>query len=53
LSAVGSVKRDTRAVAALKVAARHAVIADQALKPQEDLALARIARALGIDPEDL
>jgi tellurite resistance protein len=53
LSAVGSVKRDMRAVEAVKVAARHAVIADQVLKPQEDLALARVARALGVDPEDL
>ncbi|NWG92576.1 MAG: tellurite resistance TerB family protein [Parvularculaceae bacterium] len=53
LRAVESVKRDKRAVEAVKVAARHAVIADQALKPQEDLALARLARALGVDPKDL
>jgi tellurite resistance protein len=37
----------------VKVAARHAIIADQLLKPQEELVLARIARALGVDPDDL
>ncbi len=50
LTAVASVKRDPRLVAAVKVAARQAVIADQKLKPQEELVLARIARALGVDP---
>lgn len=53
LAAVATVKDDVRAADAVKVAARHAVVADQHLKPQEDLALARIARALGIEPGDL
>ncbi len=53
LNAVTSVKSNYRAVAAIKVAARQAVIADQAIKPQEDLVLARIARALGLKAEDL
>lgn len=53
LGAVGAVKRDKGAVEAVKVAARQAVIADQLLKPQEDLVLVRIARALGVEPDDL
>ncbi|MFZ5617866.1 MAG: hypothetical protein ACOZAA_11170 [Pseudomonadota bacterium] len=53
LNAVAAVKRDGKVVEAVKVSARHAVIADQRLKPQEDVALGRIARALGIEPEDL
>lgn len=50
LSAVAAVKRDPHFVAAVKVAARQAVIADQKLKPQEEVVLGRIARALGVDP---
>lgn len=53
LSAVASIKRDSKVVEAVKVSARHAVIADQRLKPQEEVALGRIARALGIEPEVL
>lgn len=53
LGAIASVRNNRRAVEAIKVSARHAVIADQKIKPQEDVALARIARALGLDPEDL
>lgn len=53
LSAVRATRRNARAVEAVKVAARHAIIADQRLKPQEDLALARLAGALGIDADEL
>lgn len=53
LTAIGAVKRSGRSSEAVKVAARHAIIADQLLKPQEELVLARIARALGVDPDDL
>lgn len=53
LGAISAVKSNEETVAAIKVAARHAVIADQAIKPQEDLVLARIARALDIKAEDL
>lgn len=50
LSAVASIKREPKAVEAVKVAARHAVIADQAIKPQEETVMGRLARALGVDP---
>ena len=53
LGAVSSVKADKAEVSAIKVAARQAVIADQSIKPQEDLVLARIARALGIGADEL
>jgi tellurite resistance protein len=53
VGAIAAVKNDARAVEAVKLAARHAVVADQRLKPQEDLALARIACALGIAADDL
>lgn len=53
LAAIDAVRAEPAAVEAVKMAARHAVIADQKLKAQEDLVLTRIARALGIPPEDL
>ncbi len=53
LSAISAIRDDPQAVAAVKVAARQAIIADQILKPQEDLVLARIAGALGLDPDAL
>lgn len=53
LNAISAIRSDPSAVEAVKVAARQAIIADQILKPQEDLMLARIAAALGIAPEDL
>ena len=53
LSAVSSVRGDERVVGAVKVAARQAVIADQIIKPQEEVVLARLARALGIDTDEL
>ncbi len=53
LAAVEAVRAAPAAVEAVKMAARHAVIADQKLKPQEELVIARIARALGISAEDL
>lgn len=45
--------RGASAAEAVKLAARHAVVADQKLKPQEDFVLARIARALDLDPSEL
>lgn len=53
IAAIGAVRADPAAAEAVKIAARHAVIADQKLKPQEELILGRIARALGIGPEEL
>lgn len=53
LEAISSVKSARAAVEAIKVAARQAVIADQMIKPQEDLVLKRIARALGLKADDL
>jgi len=53
LTAVAEHRGDPTVAAAVREAARQAVIADQELQPQEDLALARIARALGIAPETL
>jgi tellurite resistance protein len=53
LGAISAIGGDPQAVAAVKVAARQAIIADQILKPQEDFVLARIARALGLEPEAL
>ncbi len=53
LAAIASVKGDSKAVAAVKLAVRHAIIADQKLKPQEDLVIARIAHALGVTDGDL
>jgi len=49
LAAIGAVSSDAQASEAVMMAARHAVIADQHLKPQEELALERIARALGLE----
>jgi len=53
LNAVSSVRSDRGAVAAVKVAARQAVIADQVIKPQEEIVLARIARALGLAADEI
>jgi len=53
LQAIAERKSNPVVVEAVKVAARHAVIADQALKPQEEIILADIARALGLDPKAL
>jgi tellurite resistance protein len=53
LTAIALYRSDKAVAAAVREAARQAIIADQELKPQEDLALSRIARALGIAPEDL
>ncbi|MDZ7628772.1 MAG: hypothetical protein U5J99_10270 [Parvularculaceae bacterium] len=53
LAAIGAIKADPDIVAAVKSAARNAIIADQKLKPQEELILVRIARALGIPAEEL
>ncbi len=52
LAAVSAV-RNSPAAEAVKLAARHAVVADQKLKAQEDIVLTRIARALGLDPSEL
>jgi len=48
LVAIAAVRNDSPVAEAVKIAARHAIIADQHLKPQEELALSRIARALGL-----
>lgn len=53
LTAIALCRNDKAVSAAVREAARQAIIADQELKPQEDLSLSRIARALGIMPEDL
>lgn len=53
LAAIDAVRGEKGAAEAVKMAARHAVIADQKLKPQEELILSRIARALGIAPGEL
>ena len=53
LAAIAASKNDADVVKSIKIAARHAVIADQVLKPQEELALGRIARALGLSAGDL
>lgn len=52
LAAISAVS-GTEAATAVKLAARHAVVADQKVKPQEEFVLARIARALGLDPSEL
>lgn len=52
LAAISAV-RGGPATEAVKLAARHAVVADQKLKPQEDIVLSRIARALGLDSAEL
>jgi tellurite resistance protein len=52
LAAISAV-RGAAAAEAVKLAARHAVVADQKLKPQEEFVLARIARALGLDAAEL
>ena len=53
LGAIAASRNDAGVVKAIMVAARHAVIADQVLKPQEELALGRIAGALGLSAGDL
>jgi tellurite resistance protein len=53
LAAIEAARGDQHAVEAIKIAARHAVVADQQLKPQEEIALGRIARALGVPAEEL
>lgn len=53
LDAVEAVNADATAIAAIKVAARHAVIADQVIREQEELVLHRIASALGLSKDDL
>lgn len=53
LSAITVCKNDGDIVKAVKVASRQAVIADQILKPQEELVLGRIAGALGLSVDEL
>ncbi len=53
LSAIATVRADAGAARAVRIAAQHAIIADQVVKPQEELELERIARALGVDPGTL
>ncbi|WP_422026697.1 TerB family tellurite resistance protein [Pyruvatibacter mobilis] len=49
LISIASVKEGEMAVRAVKHAARVAIIADQAISPQEEHALERVALALGLD----
>jgi tellurite resistance protein len=53
LHAIAEVKGKVPAIAAIKVAAQQAVVADHIIKPQEETMLARIAAALGLTGEDL
>lgn len=53
LTAIAAHRSNPAVAAAVREAARQAVIADQELRPQEDLALARIARALGVSSDSL
>jgi tellurite resistance protein len=53
LAAIRTARGDVRAAAAVKIAARQAVIADREIKPQEEVVLARIAEALGVSAKEL
>lgn len=53
LGAIAKMRGDANGAEAVKAAARHAIVADERLKPQEEFVLERIARALGVDPDDL
>jgi len=53
LISIASVKAGEVAVRAVKHAARVAVVADQAISPQEEHALARVALALGLAKDAL
>lgn len=49
LAAIAAVKDDKSISAAIKVAARGAVVADRRIAPQEEAMLNRIAEALGLE----
>ncbi|MEQ8179987.1 MAG: TerB family tellurite resistance protein [Amphiplicatus sp.] len=49
LAAIAAAKGDMAIVEAVKVAARGAIVADRRLAPQEEVALDRIAAALGLE----
>jgi len=49
LAAIAAAKDDKAVVEAVKVAARGAIVADRRLAPQEEVALDRIATALGLE----
>ena len=53
LAAIRAVRTQGAAVAAIKTAARQAVVADHEIKPQEEVVLGRIAAALGIAAAEL
>jgi tellurite resistance protein len=53
LAAIASIRNHATAAEAVKLAARHAVVADLSLRPQEEIVLARVARALGLEPGEL
>ncbi|MEZ5895122.1 MAG: TerB family tellurite resistance protein [Parvularculaceae bacterium] len=53
LAAIRAVRTHGASVAAIKTAARQAVVADRAIKPQEEIVLGRIAAALGIAAAEL
>lgn len=48
LQAIAGCRHDDRAVAAILAAARAAIVADQAIQPQEETVLSRIAAALDV-----
>ena len=49
LELICGVKNDSAIAAAVKTAARGAVVADERVAPQEELMLGRIAEALGVE----
>jgi tellurite resistance protein len=53
LAAIASMKDDAQISAAIKVAARGAVVADNRIAPQEEAMLDRIAAALGLKTGDI
>ncbi|MCB2113037.1 MAG: tellurite resistance TerB family protein [Parvularculaceae bacterium] len=50
LTAIAEHKSNPDIVEAVKTAVRQAVVADQAIKPQEENILSAVARALGLGP---
>lgn len=53
LTRVAALKNDARVADAVKLAARSAVVADRRIAPQEELALSRLAAALGLPEGEL
>lgn len=49
MKSISAAKDDATACAAIKIAARGAVVADDRIAPQEEIMLSRIAEALGLE----